>query len=523
LAEYPLYPFKKSNDLQLRWSRRVSLTTRILAVNIFALALMVYGLFALDSFRAGLFDERLKTSQIKMAAISEIFNEIDETKRVNYLVKIGSKNDSRFRVYDQNGDKIIDNFIASEPTYTLRDPDQEPIEKIIARYLDYVFNFLVLAPELHSFKEPQNDVLKAWPNAKKVRYGTPYSEAMHADDLSPIIMTITKTKNDLTIIETVNAHDLRIKVRAERTRIFIFFLIVLTISILLSLFLARTIAKPLKHLAIAAVKVRLGRSPDVSIPRLPERKDEIGMLARALSDMSQALRRRIDRTQSFADDVAHEIKNPLASLRSALEGLQNVKDPKLSKQLMDIAKDDVRRMDRLINDIAEAGRVDSQISRAKFLPIDISKLIENIISTKTKPHQNLDVSFDFSYPNNTETIVMGEQIRIERVIENLIDNALSFAPKNTIISITMSSNNEILKLCISDTGPGIDENDFEKIFKRFYSERPSTEDFGKHSGLGLSISRTIIEAHHGVIFARKHKDNKQGGCFEIHLPLADKI
>ena len=418
---------KASADLKLRWSKRFSLTTRILAVNIFALALMVFGLFPLDSFRTGLFDERLKTSSIKMDAIAEIITETSDEKRAEYLVRIGEKNDSRIRLYNDKGVKVIDNFLISNPTYTLRNPNDEPIEKIAARYLDYLFNFLVLAPKLESFDEPKDDNLSSWEHAASVTPNNPYSEVRNAKDLSPVIITIAKTMDsDFTLIETINAHDLRIKVRAERGSIFTFFLIVLTVSILLSLFLARTIVKPIRRLATSAVKVRLGRSSQVNIPRLPDRSDEIGMLARALSDMSLALRKRVELTQSFADDVAHEIKNPLASLRSALDGLENIKDPALSKQLLDVAKDDVRRMDRLITDIAEAGRVDSQIARAQFENIDVIKLIQHILISREQRDDYDGNDILLEYDNNLSFNIMAEKIRIERVIENLLDNALAF-------------------------------------------------------------------------------------------------
>lgn len=512
---------KGNADLKLSWSRRFSLTSRILAVNIFALALMVFGLFALDSFRSGLFEERLKTSRIKVDAIAEIITETPVEKRAEYLVRIGEKNDSRMRLYNDKGMKLIDNFLISEPTYILRDPDDEPFEKIAARYLDYLFDFLVLAPKLQSFEEPENDILSSWTQAKSVTADNPYSEVRNAQDLSPVIITIAKTMGeDFTLIETINAHDLRIQVRAERARIFTFFLIVLTISILLSLFLARTIVRPIRRLATSAVKVRLGRSPHVTIPRLPERSDEIGMLARALSDMSMALRKRIELTQSFADDVAHEIKNPLASLRSALDGLENIKDPKLTKQLLDIAKNDVRRMDRLITDIAEAGRVDSQISKAQFEKVDVSILIQQIIVNRKQRDDYSGNIIHFVNDDNHPHFIMAEKIRIERVIENLIDNALSFSQSDQSIDINITQDNDVILMRVCDNGPGIKPSDYDKIFQRFYSSRPP-EDFGKHSGLGLAISRTIIEAHHGTIKAMKRPDNKQGACFEIQLPAAD--
>lgn len=507
------------DNLKLIWSKRISLTTRILAVNIFLLLLMVFGLFALDNFRTGLFEERLKTSKIKLDSIAEILSITPEDRRADYLIAIAKKNDARLRLYNENGTKIIDNFLLSEPNYILRNPDLEPLEKVAARYLDYIFDFLVFEPKLERFKEPEIDRLSSWNEAANVTPNQPYSSVMNADDLSPVIVTIAKTPDKkLTLIETINAHDLRIQVRAERARIFIFFIIVLSISILLSLFLARTIVLPIKRLALSAVKVKLGRSSRVTIPRLPERRDEIGMLARALSDMSQSLRRRIDHTQSFADDVAHEIKNPLASLRSALDGIETIKEPELLQQLIKVAQNDVQRMDRLITDIAEAGRVDSQISRAQFEQIDMVILIQDIINNYKQRTEYFKYIIDIEKQNNIHYIVMGEKIRIERVIENLIDNALSFSNNDQDIIIKIYLRNNKIIVNIIDNGPGIKASQYEKIFQRFYSMRPAAEDFGKHSGLGLAISRSIIEAHNGALFAKERPDKKTGACFEIQLP-----
>ena len=195
------------------------------------------------------------------------------------------------------------------------------------------------------------------------------SLARFAPDLTHVISAgAVSPGGSYSVLTTANERDIRLFVRAERFNVGMFSLLALGIGVLLSMFLARTIVRPLRHLARAAVKVRLGRAQEVTVPRLPSRRDEIGMLARALSDMSIALRQRIDATEAFAADVAHEIKNPLASLRSALDGAERIDDPRLRAQLMDVAKADVQRMDRLISDISDASRVDSQLAKAKFEP-----------------------------------------------------------------------------------------------------------------------------------------------------------
>ena len=257
------------------------------------------------------------------------------------------------------------------------------------------------------------------------------------------------------------------------------------------------------------------------MPRLPSRRDEIGMLARALSDMSIALRQRIDSTEAFAADVAHEIKNPLASLRSALDGVERIDDPALRKQLMDVAKADVHRMDRLISDISDASRVDSQLAKAKFESIDLGDMIEQLLQTREHRGGDAGVTIAFARPRRGVATVLGEDVRLERMLTNLIDNAVSFSPPGGLVEISATRADDEILIRISDEGPGVPEAEREAIFRRFHSERPRSENFGEHSGLGLAIARTIIEGHHGQIRVRDRVDGKQGACFEIAMPCAE--
>ncbi len=291
-------------------------------------------------------------------------------------------------------------------------------------------------------------------------------------------------------------------------------------STLLSLFLARTIVLPLRRLARAAVRVRLGRAREVTVPRLPERRDEIGLLARALSDMSHALRQRIDATDAFAADVSHELKNPIASLRSALDGLERIERPDLRAQLLAIAKDDVRRLDRLVTDIAEASRVDAQLSRTRFEPVDLGKLIEQLIVARETRGIERDVRIAFARPRKDVAVVMGEEQRLARVLENLLDNAISFSPPGGLVQIVATVANEQVLVSVEDEGPGVPTEERETVFRRFHSVRPEGEQFGKHSGLGLAIARSIVEGHQGRISIGDRDDAQQGASFIVHLPMA---
>jgi two-component system sensor histidine kinase ChvG len=290
--------------------------------------------------------------------------------------------------------------------------------------------------------------------------------------------------------------------------------------VLLSLFLARTIVRPLRRLARAAMRVRLGRARDVVVPRLPARADEIGSLARALSDMTQALRARIDATEAFAADVAHELKNPLASLRSAVEGLSRVKDPAHQASLLGIVRDDVLRLDRLISDISDASRLDAQLSRATFEPVDVNALIAALIAQRGERGFPRGIRVTFESNPADALIVLAEGARLERVFENLIENAISFSPDGGLIRIGAREDElEMLEAWVEDEGPGVPEEAREAIFRRFHSIRPENEAFGQHSGLGLAIARTIVEAHQGNITVEARMDRGNGARFVVRMPL----
>jgi two-component system sensor histidine kinase ChvG len=508
-------------ELQLRWSRSLSLTARILAVNLFVLALLGAGLFFLDSYRVRLIAERELAARSQAEFLANSLPLVEAANRDAYIISFGRQLHSRIRIYDRSGNKLMDSFASAPPTYRFRDPAKEPWRKVAARGMDKVVDFMVGAPKLDYFVEPQNDTAQAWREVERAKPGKPVSLARFAPDLTHVISAGAVSPNGgYSVLTTANERDIRIFVRAERFDIAMFVLLALGVGILLSVFLARTIVRPLRHLARAAVKVRLGRAQEVTVPRLPSRRDEIGMLARALSDMSIALRQRIDATEAFAADVAHEIKNPLASLRSALDGAERIDDPALRKQLMDVAKADVQRMDRLISDISDASRVDSQLAKAKFEPIDLGDMIEQLLQAREDRGGDGDVTIAFARPRRTVATVMGEDVRLERMLTNLIDNGVSFSPPGAVVEISATLADDEVIIRVSDEGPGVPEHEREAIFRRFHSERPASENFGKHSGLGLAIARTIVEGHHGRISVRDRVDGKQGACFEIALPCA---
>lgn len=501
----------------------MSLTTRILAVNLFALALMAAGLFFLDSYRERLISDRQDFAQTQLALLRDSLGQIEASERKDFVTQFAQREKLRIRIYGSDGKKSYDSFAASTPTYRMIDPAVEPLRKQLARGIDRIFDFLVGPDDQGRFREPVRDVATAWPELRSAKGGKSTANVLLADDLTHMIVVGMRTADQQYLLSTSNPRDIRALVRAERFDIGMFILLVLGISVLLSLFLARTIVRPLQHLARAAVKVRLGRAPEVHVPRLPERRDEIGMLARALSDMSIALRQRIDATESFAADVAHEIKNPLASLRSALDGLENVKKPDHREQLMDVAKADVLRMDRLISDISDASRIDAQLAKAKFEPIDLGDMIDQLLGSRESRNADGSVTIAFARPRRGIAQIMGEDLRLERVLTNLLDNAVSFSPEGGLVEVSATRSGDDVIVRIMDQGPGIPANEREAVFRRFHSERPTSEGFGEHSGLGLAIARTIIEGHHGSITVHDRDDGERGACFQILLPAASSI
>ena len=237
--------------------------------------------------------------------------------------------------------------------------------------------------------------------------------------------------------------------------------------------------------------------------------------------MSQALRHRIDNIEAFAADVTHELKNPLASLRSAVDSLDRVEDVKLRRQLLDVVRQDVLRLDRLINDVSEAARTDAELARARFEPVDLGPLIQNIISSWETRRETGNVRIAFARPRRDSTVVMGEPGRLARAIDNIIDNAISFSPADGLIEVAAIHVGDNILIRVEDEGPGVPPELREAIFNRFHSVRPKTENFGRHSGLGLAIARAIVEGHDGEIDVADRDDAPSGARFTITLPAAD--
>jgi two-component system sensor histidine kinase ChvG len=325
-----------------------------------------------------------------------------------------------------------------------------------------------------------------------------------------------------------NGDDIDREVREMRFFVLQLFAVALAVTTLLSIYLAGTIARPVRRLAEAAEKVRrdIGRQ-NHPIPDLTGRQDEIGDLSGSFRAMTQELQAQLDAIERFAADVSHELKNPLTSLRSAVETAARVKDPNKQRQLLAIVQDDVRRLDRLITDIADASRLDAELSRAQSSTVDLAAMLTTLADmhrTTSDGSEEPEVVLDLQHMK--DLTVSGMEDRLVQVFHNLVGNAVSFSPPGGKIRMTVRIDGEMVETVVEDEGPGLPEGKLEAIFDRFYSERPSGEKFGTHSGLGLSISKQIVEAHRGTIRAENipgPSGKPAGARFIVRLPCAPEV
>lgn len=517
-------PRNDDREPGLTWSSRLSLRQRILAVNIFAVAILAGSIFYLDSFRSRLTQARVDQAQSEAVMIAHMLSVVPSESRQPILVRLGQDSQTRLRVYARDGTRRADSWFGARHTYQLRDPTIEPWYREVARWLDNGFDAIVGARRPPLFVPPARDVRAAWPEAvAALRSGRPATNVRRAPDGTPYIASAQRIDGDVLLL-TVNARDVRRVVRAERFSLAMVLLATLLVSVLLSRFLARTIANPLRRLALAAHRVRRGSAREVDVPVLPARRDEIGQLARALHEMTQSLRQRIDATEAFAADVTHELKNPLASLRSAVDTLERVEDPALRAQMLELVRQDVGRLDRLVVDIAEASRLDAELSRARFEPVDLGRTIERMLPVWEERGANAQgrrAEIAFARPRAGTATVMGDESRLARLIDNLVDNAISFSPPGGLVEISAARVGEEVVIGIQDEGPGVPGDEREAIFNRFHSIRPE-EDFGRHSGLGLAIARAIVEGHNGRIEIEDRDDGRSGARFVVRFQGAQR-
>ena len=527
------------------------MTIRIIGVNAVALVILVIGILYLGQYQSNLIEAKLETFEAEVALIAaalsegaverfedpaalpledpKIIHKINPDQARRMVRRLSQTMGKRIRLFDDGGLLIADSHMLVGPgglvqIVELQPPDDTlytvQVLKSMARFL---INMLPDRAVLPTYPDTESDRAEDYTNATDALEGKISMSAWRTEEdgifLSAAAPLITVKRIIGAVMLSREGQDIEEAIGQVWLDVLRVFAGTLVVTILLSIYLTGAIARPLRKLAQAAEDVRTGKSKDTEIPDLSYRRDEIGELSIVLRDMTQALWDKMDTIERFAADVAHELKNPLTSLRSAVETAEIVKKKTDRARLLGIIKHDVERMDRLISDISHASRLDTELSREAFRPIDLKRVLNELIDIHKDPLER-ESNSGFKWQNasyvgtvkvqlgcekEADIFVSGIEGRLEQVFQNLISNAVSFAPEKTVVNIFVKSRRNRVFIEVSDQGPGIPENKLEHIFDRFYSERPEHEAYGKHSGLGLSICKQIITAHGGHIYAENIK------------------
>jgi two-component system sensor histidine kinase ChvG len=527
------------------------LTRRILALNVMALAIPVVGLLYLPSYRDSLIQSELELLKTEgklfsgaLAASGVVTGPLGderllpETSRqtVRRLVDVSK---TRARLFSPDGTLIADSFLLSGPGGVVEIRPLPPLDltegvvwKTVTHAYDWVFDRLPSSRHLPPYTENAIQTAADYQEVMQALGGEPATFVRDGGNGSMILsvgVPVQRYRQVLgALFLTKTSNDIQTTMRNTRLTVLGISGVALGITILASLYLASTIALPIHRLADAADRVRRAKGRQATIPDLSRRGDEIGDLSGALRDMTEAVWQRMDAIERFAADVAHEIKNPLTSLRSAVETVARVEDPHQQKKLMMIILEDVQRLDRLISDISDASRVDAEMSRALSGPVKLKDMLLALAdihaATADTEAPRLTVQAPtYSDAGRNDLVVLGAEGRLGQVLRNLISNAISFSPPGGSITVSARREDDQVIVTVDDEGPGIPQDKLRAIFERFYSERPKGERFGTHSGLGLSISKQIIDAHGGTLTAENLRDTGgavTGARFVITLPAA---
>lgn len=476
--------------LRFRWS----LSVRILLLNILALGLTGGSIFYLDSFRERLLSERQEQQQRLARTMATSFVSAPRSQWDEISKASQTQEQRRVLVFDAMGKPVFDSVDAGQE-FRIVDPTREVWRRHVARFMDRAVDTLVGADDLTDYQPGRTPDARYW--AGLGLFDQPHAVTLFAPDRTPLVAAGAPV-GALHLVTLENARDATRLVRAERGTLAEVVLMALLLSALVSLYLARTIVTPMRQLTRAAVRVRQGRGREVIVPREEGRRDEVGQLARAVSDMTAELRARIDAIETFAADVTHELRNPLASLRSAIETFARV-GPEQQEALIPILRDDVQRLDRLIGDVAEMSRLDAQLTRTPFDSVDLGHLLEDMVRERERRGEDRDVSIAFARPYKKLATVAGDEGRLVRAISNLLDNAVSFSPAGGVVRLGATRVGQDVLVSVEDEGPGVDPGLRAAIFERFATDRPAEAEGGRHSGLGLAIAKTIVERHNGRI------------------------
>jgi len=531
------------------------LLLRILLVNMVPLVLLVAALLYLDQYQSGLIDAEvqalrqqarvfaaaLEQSAIKDTTPGQPALQADLARPLLHQLAAPTPNLDA-RLYAPDGQLITDSRVQEGPggaivTTPLPPPVvRGPLLQVVGWLYD---NLQALLP--HSATTP---TVQAGAGAGGLDWAPDFKAAATLiseagkDELPPYVRRTADNRLLVTVAEPVRsgpqligivlltreAEEVVNSLFAVRLSILEFFSLALALTVIMSVYLSRTLARPILRLALAAERMREGRGRTGAVPRsLRARRDEIGVLAEALADSAAALWARLDAIEHFAADVAHEIKNPLSSIQSAIETIPRISDRDQQRRLFTIMAADLQRLDRLISDISEASRLDAEMSRISTGPVDVAPILAALAELHEATRHEGDPRIVVEAPPSG-LVVEGVEDRLVQVLRNLIGNAASFSPRKGRIVLRGRLTGNTVEVAVEDEGPGIPEANLEHIFDRFYSERPEGEEFGRHSGLGLSISRQIVEMLNGRIAAENRRNEAGrviGARFVLRLPRAE--
>jgi two-component system, OmpR family, sensor histidine kinase ChvG len=549
-----------------------SLTRRIVFLNVFGLLALVVTFVPLNQVRQGLIEASVRSLLVQGEMIAgaiagaatvdnndstitvdpnrlldlqagETYGPTDDfafefsinPERVGPLLRrlVGPTN-TRARVYGSDGSLILDsrnvNFRGDVVQSDLPSPASNDKQGLLERIYTTVRRWFG-GSDMPRYYELGAENGKGYPEVVQALQGQP-ANVVRVDDHDRAIVSVAVPVQRFRAVRGVvllssQAGDIDQRIAAERYRLFKTGLIAAGVMVLLSILLASTIAGPVRRLSEAAELVRRRITGRVDIPDFTRRRDEIGHLSGALRDMTSALYSRIAAIESFAADVAHELKNPLTSLRSAVETLPLAKTEESRNRLLAVIEHDVRRLDRLISDISDASRLDAEMQRQEAAPLDLARLLKTVttVANEVKRENDVRVTLAFEGGSANSFVVPGHDSRLGQVINNLIDNARSFSPPGGTVRVTCRHLRNEVEIVVDDDGPGINPDAMEKIFERFYTDRPH-QGFGQNSGLGLSISQQIVEAHGGRLWAENRVEQLGadappkvfGARFVVRLP-----
>jgi two-component system sensor histidine kinase ChvG len=530
-----------------------SLTRRIIFLNLTGLLALVIGILYLSQFRAGLIDARVQSllvqGEIMAAAIAasatidpdsltidpeqlldlqagESYDPLEEPQSgldfsINpervapVLRRLVSPTNTRARIYDREGGLILDSRnLIDVMRFDLPPPEEQKPNYFQRRWL--AFRRWLAKGDLPTYRELGADNGRGYEEVAHALLGLKSSQ-VRINDRAEVIVSVAvpvqrfRAVRGALMLSTQGA-DIDDMVTAERLAIFKVFSIAAGVMIVLSFLLAGTIGGPMRRLAESADVVRRRIRSRVEIPDYTRRRDEIGHLSGSLRDMTNALYRRIEAIESFAADVAHELKNPLTSLRSAVETLPRAKTDESRARLLAVIDHDVRRLDRLISDIADASRLDAELQRQETSIVDARRLLATLVNVanETQLNDDVTVTLNFERSKAQSFFVRGHDSRLGQVIDNLIANARSFSAAGGTVRVTCRRLKNKVEIIVDDDGPGVDPESVDKIFERFYTYRPH-QDFGQNSGLGLSISKQIVEAHDGRLWVENRMSSPSPG------------